>query len=229
MTCRVIDVKSPQLPEWELKRKEEVTKWREQMGLKSEYLDGEPDIPTSRRSKKKKVPGTHQDRILESIRLAVDDDNQAMLFTLPESDSQLAIDTIWKVSAYITIFPLEVLADTHSTLQMLAMPPSGQLTASLESTAIQGPTRSKLRRISLKLVLQYDKMPAALFLKNVECPDRETRGAGGFADVYCGEYAGAKVALKCLRVYLMSSEVQKAKLKRVSHRFANVHYALSLI
>lgn len=112
---------------------------------------------------------------------------------------------------------------------MLAMPPSDQLTASLESAAIQGSTRSKLRRISLKLVFQYDKMPAALLLKSVKCPDREIRIAGGFADVYCGEYVGEKVALKCLRVFLMSSEVQKAKLKRVGSRITIAHYAVPLI
>lgn len=41
--------------------------------------------------------------ILEAIGLAVDGDNQAGLFALPESDSQLAIDTIWTVSSNTSI------------------------------------------------------------------------------------------------------------------------------
>ena len=41
------------------------------------------------------------------------------------------------------------------------------------------------------------------------------RRSGGFADISCGAYEGKKVALKCLRVYQITEEPGRTRLKRV--------------
>ncbi|TCD66394.1 hypothetical protein EIP91_001385 [Steccherinum ochraceum] len=80
----------------------------------------------------------------------------------------------------------------------------------LDSPVLQIVYRNKLRRLSLKLAVQYDILPSLLILRGVECEDlRKRRGAGGFADVYVGTYGGMKVALKCLRMYILAGSNQK--------------------
>lgn len=79
--------------------------------------------------------------------------------------------------------------------------------------------RNTLRRIVLKLAITYDILPTALALEEVQCDDREVHGAGGHADVYCGNHRDLKVALKRLRVYISAPEVRKYLIKRVSLQF----------
>lgn len=63
--------------------------------------------------------------------------------------------------------------------------------------------------------MEYHCFPSLLVLHDVECADRSTAAAGGFADVFCGRYHGSKVALKCLRTNSSMSEDQKEQLKKV--------------
>lgn len=77
--------------------------------------------------------------------------------------------------------------------------------------------RNQLRRLSLKVAITHSILPTTLILRGVQLSDTTQHGAGGFADVFCGTYQGYKVALKRLRVYIMSSDTQKQNLKKVSN------------
>ncbi|TCD64694.1 hypothetical protein EIP91_003768 [Steccherinum ochraceum] len=56
-----------------------------------------------------------------------------------------------------------------------------------------------LKRLTMKLVFQHNDLPATFYLEGVECVDTESRGAGGYADVYYGRWKNKVVALKRLR------------------------------
>lgn len=76
--------------------------------------------------------------------------------------------------------------------------------------------RNKLRKLCLKISIKYDVLPKALVLQGVQLTDRDQRGTGGFADVFCGTFGRYKVALKRLRVYAMTSESHKKTLQQVA-------------
>ncbi len=78
-------------------------------------------------------------------------------------------------------------------------------------------TRSKIQQLILKLSKKWDLFPTSFLLRDVKCLEEEPRGVGGFANIYCGEYKGEKVALKCLRVYSTMEESERMRLKRVGH------------
>ncbi|THH29179.1 hypothetical protein EUX98_g5005 [Antrodiella citrinella] len=67
-----------------------------------------------------------------------------------------------------------------------------------------------LRRLTMKLTVHHNKLPHAFYLKGVTCSEKESRGAGGFADVFIGEWKGEGVALKRLRVQTNSSQADEA-------------------
>ncbi|THH26870.1 hypothetical protein EUX98_g7314 [Antrodiella citrinella] len=71
-----------------------------------------------------------------------------------------------------------------------------------------------LRRLTMKLVLRHNKLPRAFYLKGVNSTEKENRGAGGFADVFIGEWKGKAVALKRLRVESKSTQVEEALQKQ---------------
>lgn len=95
-------------------------------------------------------------------------------------------------------------------MQLLDLPLVPQITIGIQSYT----ARNKLRRFSLKVSLKYDKLPTALFLTGVVSTDTESRGIGGFADIYCGTYGEIIVAIKRLRVYVAAPETQKIKLRQ---------------
>ncbi|THH19668.1 hypothetical protein EUX98_g8727 [Antrodiella citrinella] len=74
--------------------------------------------------------------------------------------------------------------------------------------------RNSLRKLCLKVAIRHDILPTALILKEVHVIEGIECGGGGFADVYCGTFRGEKVALKRLRIYLMSSQIQKQEIKK---------------
>ncbi|TCD61327.1 hypothetical protein EIP91_008588 [Steccherinum ochraceum] len=88
-------------------------------------------------------------------------------------------------------------------------------------------SQRQLLRLLLKLVLRYDKLPTFLLLQGVRCLETESRGSGGFADVFYGEYESAPVALKRLRVYAAAPASQKAKLRQAFLREAILWMNLS--
>ncbi|THH22369.1 hypothetical protein EUX98_g8218 [Antrodiella citrinella] len=133
-----------------------------------------------------------RDQIMRCIKAAIEFDDHKELAELQGDDAQLAVDTTW---------------------EMLFIPPPARFASSEPSTPHRV-KRARLRRLSLKLVLQYDKMPSALFLSGVQCHDREASVGGGFADVYCGTFGNMKVALKVLRAFKMSPDTAKIRLKR---------------
>ncbi|THH29171.1 hypothetical protein EUX98_g5016 [Antrodiella citrinella] len=116
------------------------------------------------------------------------------LTSIADSDAQIVLDEMWRV------------------LDAPALP----------TAANGGPPfsiyRNTLRKLSLKMALEYGILPQRFVLVGVERLDDVQRGAGGFADVFCGMYLGCKVALKKLRVYVMSSDSQKEDLKKAFYR-----------
>lgn len=79
--------------------------------------------------------------------------------------------------------------------------------------------RNKFRKLSLQHANEYNILPSALFLRNVRRIDSKQHGAGSFSTVYCGIYDGHKVALKQLKVYVLSAESEKQKVKKASRVF----------
>lgn len=75
-----------------------------------------------------------------------------------------------------------------------------------------------LRKLALKLTVEYDALPTSFYLKGVKCVESESRGSGAFADLYLGEWNGQAVALKRLRVDTKDQDATE-KLKRVRTAF----------
>ncbi|TCD65146.1 hypothetical protein EIP91_003039 [Steccherinum ochraceum] len=89
------------------------------------------------------------------------------------------------------------------------------------------PSQRKLLRLLLKLVLRYDKLPTFLLLRRVRLLETESRGSGGFADVFYGEYESEPVALKRLRLYATASVTEKERIRRAFLREAILWMNLS--
>ena len=58
------------------------------------------------------------------------------------------------------------------------------------------PSRDKLRRLAVKLMVTWEIFPNALLLQDVSVHDSASAGSGAFATVYCGVHDGKMVALK---------------------------------
>lgn len=99
--------------------------------------------------------------------------------------------------------------------QMLESKSTDSLNADADA-AVRYP-RSQLIRLVLDLSLKCQQVPSALFLKGVKRTDTETRAAGGFADIYRGTWSSQDIAIKCLRIFILSPESQKARLRQVSN------------
>jgi len=76
----------------------------------------------------------------------------------------------------------------------------------------------RLRRLLLKLSLEYQRLPLALFLIGVKCHSQEGTGFGGFADVFYGTYQDRKVALKKLRIFQMTDPSSRLEMQRAFYR-----------
>lgn len=63
-----------------------------------------------------------------------------------------------------------------------------------------------LRRLLVKLSKTAGVLPTSMFLKGVECRDRDTVAGGGFADIFHASYQAQEVALKRLRVSFSSED-----------------------
>jgi hypothetical protein len=64
----------------------------------------------------------------------------------------------------------------------------------------------------VKLSANTNILPSSLFVRGVDLgPVRDPSYAGGFADIYRGQYAGFEVAVKKLRVY----EEKRGEIHRV--------------
>ena len=99
------------------------------------------------------------------------------------------------------------------TYQMLESRSSDSLNGDPEA-AVRFP-RSQLRRLVLDLSVKCEQVPSALFLKGVQRTDNESRAFGGFADIYRGIWADEPIAIKCLRMFRLSTDSQKARLRQV--------------
>lgn len=75
--------------------------------------------------------------------------------------------------------------------------------------------RRKLRRLTLELAINSNRLPSALTLTGVRFRDATFHGVGAFSDVFIGNMGQLIVAIKRLRVYTASTEDEKAWLKRV--------------
>ena len=76
-------------------------------------------------------------------------------------------------------------------------------------------THRQLRRLLLRLALEYDLLPNGVHVSGVTCANSESVMCGGFADIYKGEHKGKTVALKRLRVFQMMDPLRKQRVKKV--------------
>ncbi|TCD64855.1 hypothetical protein EIP91_003559 [Steccherinum ochraceum] len=79
--------------------------------------------------------------------------------------------------------------------------------------------RNDMRRLSLKVSAMHNILPTSLILSGVKLIDRDAKGGGGFADVFCGTYqlhngATIKVAIKRIKTYLLPSETEKQDIRK---------------
>ena len=79
----------------------------------------------------------------------------------------------------------------------------------------------------MKVSLKYDILPGSLFLKGVKLIETDSRGIGGFADVYYGSFEDKPVAIKRLRVYVAAPNSRKIKLRQAFCREAMLWKNLS--
>ena len=56
-----------------------------------------------------------------------------------------------------------------------------------------------LRKLAVKLAVRSQLLPTSFFLSGVELASKESRGLGGFADIFEGKWNDRSVALKRLR------------------------------
>lgn len=124
-------------------------------------------------------------------------------------EAQVVLDEIWKVRPLRAV---PFIAGPHRYFQVLdspALPDSGEGGSQFQSY------KNKLRKLTLKMAVSHSILPSTLVLRGVELVDGKQHGAGGFADVYWGNYRGYKVALKKLRVYIMATDTQKVNMRKV--------------
>ncbi|THH32447.1 hypothetical protein EUX98_g1713 [Antrodiella citrinella] len=119
---------------------------------------------------------------------------QPLLASLTSRDAQIVLDEIWKVLD------------------------SPVLPNAVNGGIIFFEYRNKLRKLCLKVANNHSLLPAALILKDVRTIDSVQRAGGGNADVFCGTYHENRVALKRLRVYMMSTDTQKEKIRQAFYR-----------
>ncbi len=78
---------------------------------------------------------------------------------------------------------------------------------------VRGQRRMQLRYLLVRVSKQTGILPQALFLKGVECENKEAIGGGGFADIFRATLNGKDVALKRLR----SLQIAKRSLRSDSN------------
>ena len=184
---------------------------------KGPHIPSSPDSSAHSRSTTNIAPSLTvgldaRDRVMRSINSALELHDTSALALLQDDDAQLAVDTVWDVGAFF-LWPNtdEVLT---CPLQMLSVPSSTRLSTP-RSPVPQRVKRARLRRLAIKLVAQYDKLPAALFLTGVQSLSQEPSARSKSADVFCGTFGNVKVALKCLHIFQSPSGTVSSKSARV--------------
>jgi hypothetical protein len=72
-----------------------------------------------------------------------------------------------------------------------------------------------IRKVLIKIAQQLDQLPSSLIIRGVQLHDREVAECGGYADVFRGELASAKVAVKRFRLHTRGTE---RSMRKVSDR-----------
>ncbi len=85
--------------------------------------------------------------------------------------------------------------------------------------------RFVLRRLLTSYSQRADIIPPTLFLDGVRCEDKETLEIGGYADIFQAKHEGELVALKRLRISMVSKENQSYR--KVSSTYLKVKVDLS--
>lgn len=75
--------------------------------------------------------------------------------------------------------------------------------------------RRKLRRVVVRLAQDSDTLPLSLQVEGVALSDRDCVGGGAFADVFKGVLNGGDVAVKRMRIFIVTNDDDKAKTRRV--------------
>lgn len=137
-----------------------------------------------------------------------DTDKPSELTHLPVDDAQRVLNEMWKVYTISSYTSDSVCSLPPQILEQPVVPHAKS--SSLQSLS----AHKKLRRLSLKVALEYDRLPLALFLTGVTCLDNQGIGQGSFADVYRGDYAGKAVAIKRLKPYSDPLDPEQMKNRR---------------
>ncbi|THH28475.1 hypothetical protein EUX98_g5723 [Antrodiella citrinella] len=144
------------------------------------------------------------------VRALRDENEQSELLSLPSEKASFALDEVWRVIDFPMYACLKWLLTTCVCFQ--------SLDSSTKEHRLTYDTSHKLLRLSLKLALKNDVLPGALFLVDVRRTETESRGTGGFADVFIGTYHSTPVAIKRIRVYDGTQEDEKIKQRRAFFR-----------
>ncbi|KAH8101245.1 hypothetical protein BXZ70DRAFT_935130 [Cristinia sonorae] len=135
-------------------------------------------------------------RILNITSKALESEEYSGLLNLPSSDALVALNLVQG---------------------MLESRSSDSLTNADTEVSVRFP-RSQLRRLVLDLSVRCQQVPSALFLQGVQRTDTESYAVGGFADIYRGTWHDQPIAIKCLRIFVLSPESQKTRLRQAFYR-----------
>ncbi|TCD71977.1 hypothetical protein EIP91_000109 [Steccherinum ochraceum] len=131
--------------------------------------------------------------IEKAVNVAIFEEKEAAVLALSRADAQAALDYVWMLMGFPATPGVPAQFQTHDA-------------------------RNSLRRLSLKLAVQHDMFPAATIIKGVIRTEEESRGFGGFAEVFIGTVNYMHVALKRLRSYVLMSDEQKLKTRQSFYR-----------
>lgn len=154
-----------------------------------------------------------------------------------KNESHFLIQLLFEIQDDSLVFQYLSNRNTHSIteyLQKVSIPRLGapdadtesRIPYSLRSRVLTGlrerasaldvsTTHRRLRRLLLRLALEYDQLPQGVHVSGVTCACSESVMCGGFADIYKGEHKGKVVALKRLRVFQMMEPSRKVRVKKV--------------
>lgn len=162
-------------------------------------------------------------QVSEVLLRAFETGNHDELNALEGAQAQVALDAMQEVR-HMTLFCYYLLNRLDQILHHWQLDDHSDLDPALFQEA-----RWLLLRRLQKLSCDASLLPSHLYIKGVECKDRESLGNGGFADVYRGSHNGDTVAVKNLRTFKMVKLSEEANMKRVRLIPTHRHHYTNLL